>query len=132
MIIISGFLAIQCPSKFSTAKQLYCNGACGDDWLDTSINCQKTDADAYCKLKFCDKEAYAISFNISKALYEPGFACNHRGKNFGKYFGIYNVWFEDDVGSTHGLRVDTQVVSNVKCHLTGNSDKNFVFVYTTF
>ena len=42
--------------KFSTAGMLYCYGTCGDDWLDKEYGCQKADADAFCKLKFCEED----------------------------------------------------------------------------
>ena len=50
---ISLKLIIGCPVKFSMAPQLYCHEKCGTNWLDIVPGCQQSDADAYCKLKFC-------------------------------------------------------------------------------
>jgi hypothetical protein len=101
--------------KFSTAIQLYCYGTCGDDWLDNITECQKPDADAYCKLKYCNENSYALTFELSKSLDGPGFACDTYGENFGNFFGMTDIHFEEDVGSTHGHKLDNQVVSNIEC-----------------
>merc|ERR1719362_2746797 len=57
-----------CPTEFMRATQLYCQGVCGSSWLDHTKNCQSTDADAFCKLKLCDEDAYAINFKVSNAI----------------------------------------------------------------
>ena len=95
---------------------LYCNGGCGNIWLDDQEGCQKQDADAYCKLKLCDGDAVSTSFNVTEDSHNPGFACRGRGKNFGNWFGIQNVWFQDDIRSSHygGL-----VVTDVACQAPG-------------
>ena len=95
---------------------LYCNGGCGDDWLDNQSGCQKADADAYCKLKLCDVDAVASSFEVTISTNNPGFACNGNGKNYGDWFGMTGVYFADDIKATHG---SGQVVSNVRCQTLG-------------
>ena len=90
---------------------LYCNGDCGDDW-DGIDGCQRSDADAYGKLKLCDGAAYANLFEVGVSLHQPGFACNGIGENFGNWFGMMDVHFEDDLSSTHG---SGSVVYNVNC-----------------
>ena len=91
---------------------LYCNGGCGNIWLDNLKGCQNADANAYCKLKSCDEDAISTGYKVTEASHDPGFACTGHGTNFGNWFGIKNVWFKDDIRSTHhnGL-----VVSNVTC-----------------
>ena len=91
---------------------LYCNGACGDDWLDNRSGCQKSDADAYCKLKLCDTKAFSSTFAVTISTNNPGFACDTYGTNHGDWFGMTGVHFEDDIKSTHG---SGSVVSNVTC-----------------
>ena len=93
---------------------LYCNGACGDDWLDAQDDCQKTDADAYCKLKLCNENAVATSFDVTIATNNPGFACDEYGTNYGDWFGMTGVHFEDNIRANHGRG---SVVSNVKCQI---------------
>ena len=95
---------------------LYCSGTCGDDWLDDENDCQKADADAYCKLKLCDENAFAGSFEVTTATNQPGFACTGSGMNYGNWFGMTDVYFGDDIESTHG---GGKVVSNVLCQTPG-------------
>ena len=98
---------------------LYCNGYCGYGWTDSNSGCHQSDADDYCKLKFCNAEAVATSFEISLATNDPGFSCGYEnyGENLGNWFGIQDVHFEDSIRSTHGAG---DVVSNVICDIPGN------------
>lgn len=114
---------VKCPEVFSTADQLYCNGFCGEHWLDNEGNCQKSDADAYCKLKLCDVSAYAISFDVVVASNKPGFACDNYGTNYGDWLGIADVHFDDDIISDHG---NGEVVTNVECKIPGEDDNDGV------
>ena len=91
---------------------LYCHGACGDDWVDGEEGCQEADANAFCKLTLCDGNAFATSHEVTYATYEPGFACDKKGTNYGDWFGIPDVYFSDDTRGTHGYG---KVVSNVIC-----------------
>ena len=95
---------------------LYCSGSCGDDWLDNQKGCQQADADAYCKLKFCDENAFTTNFEVTEATNKPGFACDGIGKSYGNWYGMKGVYFDDDVKSTHGAG---KVVSNVVCKTSG-------------
>ena len=89
-------------------------------WLDKTRGCQQSDADAYCKLKLCNVEAHAISFDIGGATKEPGFSCDNSGKNLGDWFGIKGVWFHEDVGTSNcGGTCTEGVVRNVKCNAPG-------------
>ena len=102
---------------------LYCAGDCGFSWSDGVPNCQKLDADDYCKLKNCDANAFAGSFDVTAASNSPGFACgNYRiGQNFGNWFGLINVHFDDSILSSHGGGQTRNVVSNVICNTQGKS-----------
>ena len=93
---------------------LYCDGPCGDSYgTDNEMGCQKSDADAYCKLKFCDAAAYATSYEIGVASNRPGFACTGpEENNLGDWFGMRNVYFDDDIRWSHG---PGSVVENVIC-----------------
>ena len=122
---------MNCPTKFSTAEQLYCYGTCGY-WLDNTAGCQKRDADAYCKLKLCNENAHAFSYETSEALHSPGFSCNGYGTNFGNFWGMRDVHFEDNIGSTHGQFVSNAVVSTVKCEQPGNLNINLLLVTKKF
>ena len=113
------FFGLGCPSKFSSAVMLYCSGTCGYGWTDKNEDCHHSDANDYCILKHCNPDAVATSFEISRATNNPGFSCGHLnlGTNYGDWFGIENVHFEDSVASTHGAGF---VVSNVVCDVPGN------------
>ena len=119
---------LDCPAKFSTAIMLYCFGTCGDDWLDNQDGCQQPDADAYCKLKLCDGNAIASSFDITTSTNNPGFACDGVGTNYGHWFGIPHVYFDDDIRTTHGA---ADVVSNVMCQIPGKYNYYFRAIYTS-
>ena len=97
---------------------LYCYGTCGGDWLDNQNGCQKADADAFCKLRLCDGDAFATSFDVTSATNNPGFACDGYGTNYSDWLGMTSVHFNDDIKTTHGSG-DTDVVSNVRCQIPG-------------
>ena len=81
--------------------------------MDTEVGCQQADADAFCKLKFCDEDAFSTDYEVSMATYgTPGFACDGRGKNYGDWFGMKDVYFTKDTRKTH---MQGKVVSNVTC-----------------
>ena len=107
-----------CPVKFSEATQLYCHEKCGAVWLDHFFGCQKSDADAFCKLKFCDKNAESLSFDTTRAWGQPGFSCDMKGFNFGEWFGIENVSYSKNLLLDFGHANENAVVSNVKCRVT--------------
>ena len=112
---------LPCPQEFSNATMLYCNDACGTFWLDEEKGCQQSDADAYCKLKLCDADAISTSYNITEDSNNPGFACRGHGTNFGDWFGMTDVWFKEDIRSSHH---GGSVVSEVVCEKTGKSGIN--------
>ena len=98
------------------AEALYCDNDCGLDWLDNEYGCQASDADAFCRLKYCDTNFYAGSFEITPAINQSGFACRGVGKNFGRSFdpyqGIMDVHYVQNMKAAHG---EGNVVSNITC-----------------
>ena len=114
------------------AVQLYCKGNCGSSWLDHKANCQSTDADALCKLKHCDEDAYAINFTIGNAIDKPGFTCDRTEKNLGNWLGMENVRFGDNVKNPH---FTGSAVLNVTCYLTGRyrfASKTKIYYFPKF
>ena len=119
----------ECLPLFSTAQVLYCHGYCGKDWLDDVRGCQQADADAFCKLKLCNKHAKATTYEVTNSTYDiPGFACalsRRERKNMedfellqeGILFGITDIYFTNSSGHTHGT--EEHVVSNVICQTSG-------------
>lgn len=105
---------VQCPAQWAGATQIYCNGNCGT-WLDEVAGCQQSDADAYCKLKTCDENAVAISFQHGIASTQGGFACDDRGTNYGDWFGMTDVHYDDNIQNTHG---SGPVLNNIVCDST--------------
>ena len=101
---------------------LYCYGSCGDNWLDNQKGCQQADADAYCKLKFCDENVFATRFEVTASTNKSGFACDGHGTNYGDWLGMTDVYFHDDIKAAHG---DGQVVSNVVCQKAGKFNSYF-------
>ena len=103
--------------------------ACGDDWKsdnwddesEEEAGCQQYDADVYCKLKSCDENAVAISYQVTFTIPEPGFSCDGRGRNLGDWLGISDVYFADNSRKINGG--SGQVVSHVICGTKGNKYK---------
>ena len=91
-------------------------------WLDDEEGCQKSDADAYCKLKLCDPDATSTNFRIMEDSNNPGFACRGHGRNLGNWFGMKDVWFKEDIRSSH---YGGSVVTEVSCEKTGSEQ----FIY---
>ena len=85
--------------------------------MDDLRGCQSADADAFCKLKLCDEDAYAIDYDTKHATYEPGFGCDRHSKSYGDWFGMDNIKFSQNVKSAHA---PGDSVQNVKCHAKGN------------
>ena len=118
--IIGDFFISDCPNHFSTAEVLYCDQDCGANWIDNEHGCQSDDADAYCRLKNCNKNAYAESFETIPASNSPGFSCRGVGKRFTRangtmifpYHGISDFNLVKDVKASHG---EGNVVTNVIC-----------------
>ena len=117
-----------CPCDFWKATQLFCHNYCGDDWNneeDTSqkgvYGCQEEDANAFCKLKLCDENAFPLpgtikgvynETNLDKRVYAThdwGFACDlikvgDGVTNYeGPFFGIKDVKVDADVLENHGI-----------------------------
>ena len=103
---------------------LYCAGTCGDKWLDVLKGCQQKDADAYCKLKMCDSSAIATGFDVKIAMNGPGFTCN-KGDNLGDFFGMNNIYYDEDILGSHGAG---ETVQNVICS-KGNSHFSLIFYH---
>ena len=100
--------------------QLFCQGGCGTAYLDEIPGCQQSDANAYCKLKLCNVNAIAKSYEVKDATNNPGFACKGMGatRDYGNWFGMTNVHFEDDLRYAHGSH---SVVSNIVCEIETQS-----------
>ena len=112
----SKYFAPDCPHPFDQAEALYCNKDCGTNWLDDEYGCQIDDADAFCRLKYCNENVTAESFDVLPASHQPGFACRGIGMNYGRntnpYQGIKDVHFTKDVKLAHG---GGDVVTNIVC-----------------
>ena len=119
-IIVFGLFPLDCPGQFSNAEALYCNKDCGVNWLDNEYGCQIDDADAYCRLKLCNKNATAIHFDVLPAQNQSGFACRGIGTRFSRsvngskfgYHGFLDFNYVDDMKTSHG---EGNVVTNVTC-----------------
>ena len=99
---------------------LYCHSDCGAKWLDNENGCQQSDADAYCKLKLCREDAFAVSFKIKKLqgaiANQPAFACQDKATNKGNWLGMTKVNFGWDL-KNHGS--GGQVITDVSCKTMG-------------
>ena len=99
---------------------MYCDKDCGADWIDNKHGCQIDDADAFCRLKHCNENATAKSFDVVQATHQPGFACRGIGTRFGRkangteygYHGIIVFNYDDDIKNSHG---EGKVITNVIC-----------------
>ena len=115
---------LKCPHQFTTARMLYCHTSCGDDWLDSEEGCQKSDADAFCKLYLCDENAFASKFSLAQATNDPGFSCKGHGTNYGNFFGMSDVHFTKDVLGDHinwgRMSNSDPVVTDITCKTIGN------------
>ena len=120
-----------CPNQFSKAKALYCNKDCGANWLDNEYGCQIDDADAYCRLIYCNANAIAKKFDVLPATNQPGFSCRGIGMRFHRkrngadygYHGILDFNYVDDIKAFHG---EGNVITNVVCeNKTGKFSKTF-------
>lgn len=83
--------------------------------MDEEEGCQQADADAFCKLKLCDKNAFATDFEVTFATSVPGFACGGkaaRGTHLGDWVGMKGIHFSEDTKADNGFG---NVVSNVRC-----------------
>ena len=82
--------------------------------------CQIDDADAFCRLKTCNENATAKSFDVVEATHQPGFACRGIGTRFARkgngteygYHGILDFNYDDNIKNSHGTG---KVVTNVIC-----------------
>ena len=84
--------------------------------MDNEHGCQASDADAFCRMKFCRKDVYAKSYTITDASNKNGFSCAGVGTRFSrkyeKYQGFDEVYFTDDIRSSHGVG---NIITNVVC-----------------
>ena len=96
------------------AEALYCDEDCGSGWLDNEYGCQSEDADAFCKLKYCNEFAYAASYNITTASNQSGFSCHGIGDILYPPVLINNirVHYVQNMKEAHG---GGNVVSNITC-----------------
>jgi len=112
----------ECPYKFTKAQGLYCDKDCGANFLDDEYGCQASDADAFCRMKFCREDVYAKNYTITDASNENGFSCAGIGTRFSreyeKYQGIDAVYYTNDIKSSHGVG---KMITNIICdNLTNN------------
>ena len=99
---------------------MYCDKDCGAEWIDNRHGCQIDDADAFCRLKHCNENATAKSFDVVEATHQPGFACRGIGTRFSRkgngteygYHGIFDFYCDDDIKNSHG---SGKVITNVIC-----------------
>ena len=110
--------------KFTRANALYCDKDCGANWWDNEYGCQGSDADSFCKLKYCDNNMYASNFTLSSASNLSGFSCHGIGIRFKKEEYPKqierDIYFANDILSTHGKGNN---VVNITCvNMTGKSD----------
>ena len=107
---------IACPLKFQRAKSLYCDEDCGVNWLDNEYGCQGADADAFCRLKYCNSRLYARNFSVTSASNLSGFSCKGIGIRFEKKiiplpkFG--DIYYSNSIIKSHG---EGFMVANVTC-----------------
>ena len=99
--------------EWSDIEQLYCNGTC--TWAGGQ-GCDQADADIFCKLKTCNCNSHASSFQVVTALNKKGFSCPSYGQNLGpmpQYCVNVNVWYQgSSIVANHG---NGDVVVNVVC-----------------
>ena len=106
-----------CPIEFLSAKELYCEGQCGQYWFDKARGCQDTDADVFCRLSLCEEMAYAVKYKVATVSDVPGFACAGRGYNYGNWVGFVDIHFTKSMKETHGFG---QAIAHVVCAVTSN------------
>ena len=118
-------IVTDCPFKFTKAEALYCNKDCGANWMDNEYGCQASDADAFCRLKYCDQNVYAKSFAVTHASNQNGFACNGVDMKFSwnwkryERIGRNDVYFTNDMKESHGKG---KIVTDITCtNKTGKS-----------
>ena len=135
-----------CPLKFlKRADSLYCDKDCGLNWLDNEYGCQGADADAFCRLKFCNNSVFAEDFSVTPVSNLSGFSCKGNGIRFEEFrrfqrvssrFQIQNmgdIYFSNAMINTHG---EGYVVANITCaSMTRKSIyffKKYLFDFITF
>ena len=97
--------------------------------MDDQNGCQIEDADAFCRLKHCDKNAFAIDFTVTAVANETGYSCQGIGTKVdatkAAEAGMIDVYYAEDMKGAHrGNETSTtaEVVSNVVCNKdTGNN-----------
>lgn len=97
--------ALTCRWDMQGVTQLYCNGTCS--WAGAS-DCDKADADLFCKLKTGNSAMEADSWAITTAMDQPGFPCAPLG--YGTLIGplplrgvSINVrWQDSSILANHG------------------------------
>ena len=95
--------------------------------MDDKNGCQIEDADAFCRLKHCDKNAFAIDFTVTAVANETGYSCQGIGttKVDATEVGMADVYYAEDMKGAHvGNKTSStaEVVSNVVCNKdTGNN-----------
>ena len=111
-----------CPLKFlKRADSLYCDKDCGLNWLDNEYGCQGADADAFCRLKFCNNSLFAKNFSVTPVSNLSGFSCKGNGIRFEEFRRFQRVSSSQDMGdiyfsnamiNTHG---EGYMVANITC-----------------
>jgi hypothetical protein len=94
--------------------QLVCEGPCS--WAGDA-GCDQMDADILCKLKTCNPESIALSYEVLPQLPGAGFSCPDTGQNFGPQpeYGVdMDVWYADPLPDVKPEE-NGSVVTNVVC-----------------
>ena len=98
--------------------------------MDNEHGCQASDADAFCRMKFCREDVYAKRYTITDSSNENGFSCAGIGTRFSreyaKYQGIDEVYFTNDIRLSHGVG---NIVTNIVCD---NITSKYIFHETFF
>lgn len=100
------------PCPWWDYVQLFCESSCS---YGGGYGCDQTDADIFCKLKTCNCNAYATSFQIKQVVSGKGFACAGSGLYAGPQTGYCvsaDVWYSTDLMGAGNFG---SVVTNVVC-----------------
>ena len=91
------------------------------NWLDNEYGCQGADADAFCRLKFCNNSVFAEDFSVTPVSNLSGFSCKGNGIRFQEFRRFQRVSSSQDMGdiyfsnamiNTHG---EGYMVANITC-----------------
>ena len=106
---------------------MYCDRDCGANWQDNEYGCQEADADAFCRLKFCNNSVYARNFSVTTVSNVNGFSCKGIGirfkENIRSLQKMGDIYFSNAMIDTLG---EGYVVANVTC---ANMTSKSIYVF---